>query len=165
MIDHIKNRLQSLLGVTTSEIGFVALLAAGLIIGAAWRSVDSGQPKAEEAEIYQRMDSLAEAHRTTYTGSDIAGSEIPELAAADTIVEPDNPYPKKPKKESPGIININTASKVQLMKLPGVGDKTALKIIEYRKNQPFAKPEDIKNIKGIGQKKFEKMQKFISTDK
>lgn len=59
-------------------------------------------------------------------------------------------------------ININTATKEELVKLPGVGPSTAEKIIEYReKINGFKKIEDIMKVKGIGQKKFEKMKPYI----
>jgi competence protein ComEA len=47
------------------------------------------------------------------------------------------------------------------MKLPGIGEKTAENIIEHRNSNPFSKPEDIMNVKGIGPKKFEKMKDMI----
>lgn len=62
-------------------------------------------------------------------------------------------------------IDLNIASKSELMKLPGVGDKTAESIINYRQQQRFNRIEDIMNIKGIGQKKFEKMKDFIQVSK
>lgn len=58
-------------------------------------------------------------------------------------------------------ISINSASKEELMTLPGIGEKTALKIIEYRKVQAFKSIEDIKNVKGIGDKKYEKIKDLI----
>lgn len=62
-----------------------------------------------------------------------------------------------------GIININTASLNELDDIPGVGPSTAEKIIEYRKsNGFFKKVEDIKNVSGIGEKKFEKIKKYIT---
>ena len=51
-----------------------------------------------------------------------------------------------------GKININVASKDQLVSLKYVGDKTADKIIKYRKAHPFEKASDIMKVKGIGQK-------------
>lgn len=60
-----------------------------------------------------------------------------------------------------GLININTADAAELMKLKGVGEKTAEKIIEYRAQTPFEKPEDIMSVKGIGEKKFEDIKDHI----
>src|SRR3972149_181313 len=54
-------------------------------------------------------------------------------------------------------ININNAFAVDLMKLPGIGEITADRIIEYReKTGGFKKIDELMNVKGIGKKKFEK---------
>lgn len=45
--------------------------------------------------------------------------------------------------------------------LPGIGDKTADKIIRYRLKQPFNKIEELMKIKGIGKKKLSKLEKYI----
>ena len=59
-------------------------------------------------------------------------------------------------------ININTASQTELETLPGIGPSTALKIIEYRKESgKFRNIEDIKNVKGIGTNKYEKIKELI----
>lgn len=61
------------------------------------------------------------------------------------------------------LININTASESELVKLPGVGPATAKKIIDYRTTKGnFASPEDIKNVPGIGPKKFEQFKDLIT---
>lgn len=59
------------------------------------------------------------------------------------------------------MININTANAEELMKLKGVGEKTAEKIIEYREQCPFESIEDIMNVSGIGEKKFEDIRNMI----
>lgn len=64
-----------------------------------------------------------------------------------------------------GKININTASKNQLMLLDGIGETTAQKIIDYRtQNGNFTKIEDIMNVKGIGEKKFEQIKDRIKIE-
>jgi competence protein ComEA len=48
-------------------------------------------------------------------------------------------------------VNINTASKAELMRLKGVGREVAEKIIEYREtNGPFKRPEEIRRVRGVG---------------
>lgn len=61
-----------------------------------------------------------------------------------------------------GKININTASKEDLIKLPNVGEKTTQSIIKYREKNQFKKIEDIMNVPGIGEKTFESLQDSIS---
>lgn len=59
-------------------------------------------------------------------------------------------------------VNINTASADQLQVLKNVGEKTALAIISYRDaHNGFKAPEDIKQVKGIGDKTFEANKALI----
>ncbi len=61
-----------------------------------------------------------------------------------------------------GLVNINRASVTELDSLPGVGPSTAQAIVEYRvAHGPFASPEDLLNVKGIGPAKFEAMRKLV----
>jgi len=58
-----------------------------------------------------------------------------------------------------GKININTATAEQLQTLPGVGPVLAKTIIEHRtKSGKFNKIEEIINVKGMGEKKFQKIK-------
>ncbi|MDO5707399.1 MAG: helix-hairpin-helix domain-containing protein [Andreesenia angusta] len=58
-------------------------------------------------------------------------------------------------------ININSATKEELMELDGVGEATANKIIEYREEKKFESIEDIMQVNGIGEKKFESLKDYI----
>lgn len=59
-------------------------------------------------------------------------------------------------------ININTATLAELQKLPRIGVKTAQRIIEFRsENGAFASVEEIMNVKGIGEKTFERLKPLI----
>ncbi len=80
--------------------------------------------------------------------------------AGDDIIIEDDISSVKSKKD--GKININTAMESELEEIPGVGESTAKKIIEYRKNNgKFKEIEDIKNVSGIGDSKFENMKEKI----
>ena len=59
-------------------------------------------------------------------------------------------------------VNINTAKQTELETLSGIGPSTALKIIDYReKNGDFKTIEDIKNVPGIGESKYESIKEDI----
>lgn len=61
------------------------------------------------------------------------------------------------------LVNLNTATDIELQSLPGVGPSKAKSIIEYReKNGGFKSIDEIKNIKGIGESSFEKLKDKIT---
>jgi len=62
-----------------------------------------------------------------------------------------------------GPVNINTANLKELESLPGIGPVIANNIIEYREsNGSFKKKEELKNVSGIGEKKYEEIEKYVS---
>lgn len=64
-----------------------------------------------------------------------------------------------------GMVNINSADATQLETLPGIGASTAEKIIAFRdENGRFATIEDIMNVPGIGEGKFDQLQELITVD-
>ena len=60
-----------------------------------------------------------------------------------------------------GKVRLNTATAAELTALPGVGDITAQRILEYRAAHGFTSIEDVMKVKGIGKAKFSKMQPYL----
>lgn len=132
------------------------LITGGLI--ADKKSVDMPAVEIIEAEDKAVSDTdgdiLAETVNTDDTiivTGEVSAEAVEDASASTANVE----------EQASGLININTADAAELMKLKGVGEKTAEKIIEYRAQTPFEKPEDIMNVKGIGEKKFEDIKDHI----
>lgn len=72
---------------------------------------------------------------------------------------------KQPGNNQTGKININTASQELLETLPGIGKTYAARIIEYRNTYGgFDSIEEIMNVKGIGEKRFESLKDLITVD-
>ena len=63
------------------------------------------------------------------------------------------------------VIDINKAGIKELVSLPGIGNSYAKRIIDYReKNGPFKKIEDLKKVKGIGNKKMQTIKDLIKIE-
>lgn len=60
-----------------------------------------------------------------------------------------------------GKVKLNSATAAELEELPGVGAVTAQRIVEYRSAHGFSRVEDLMNVKGIGQAKFNKMLPYL----
>lgn len=83
-----------------------------------------------------------------------ATAAAPSLAA---------PAPSGKFKPGDGTINLNTAGEVDLQRLPGVGPAMAQRILAFRKEiGGFKSCEQLLDVKGIGDKKFAKMQPFVA---
>jgi len=67
------------------------------------------------------------------------------------------------KKAPTGKVNINTATIEQLTTLPGVGPRLAARIVEYRqKSGAFKNPQELINVRGIGEKSYAKLEPWLT---
>lgn len=69
------------------------------------------------------------------------------------------PAPRQPQRP----VNLNTATVTELMQLPRIGQKTAERIVAFRKEHGgFQRPEELMNVKGIGEKSFARLKPFLT---
>jgi competence ComEA-like helix-hairpin-helix protein len=139
------DRLHETSGFTRNELKVILFLAGTLAIGAGIRwYVTSLRPVPATPFNYGAMDrEFAERSRTS----------TPSRA---------DPAPRRTPPPPGALININTAPRAELMRLPGIGEKYADRIIRYRREHgPFATPEALDAVQGIGRKTVERLRPFI----
>lgn len=92
--------------------------------------------------------------------------EITSEKAEEPLAEYEMPIMSSPEMEaSNNLVNINQATEVELMTLPGIGPKKADAIIQFRTDHgSFESPEAIMEVSGIGQKTYEQLSPYIRVD-
>lgn len=164
--ENILNTIQTKFKISRFELTAILIILLGAAIAIpsgelykAKENVESTSP-----ELSQLIEEFAHNSTTTYIGSDASGVADSILISGDTVFATESKFPTSTKKQiTDGTkISLNKASKTELMRIPNVGDATANRIIEYRSRNKFKRIQDIMNVKGIGEKKFEKMQKHLA---
>ena len=160
-------KLSKKIGFTETEI-FVMLFLAGLfLLGFVYVEFIKNDEAAEYKHIdYSKQDSLFEYYSNLNPEFDLddprldSNLEIKKrvLELSDTTA-----YVKKDISSlNEKSININIAGVNELVKLPGIGEKTAEKIVQLRNERgKFKRLEEIMDVKGIGEVKFNKIKKFL----
>ena len=158
-------------GLTAKELGIIVFLlftfCAGLIVKySGWKIPNEYDYSQTDLNFENRLKSSFDELKTEKADSlGLVRSRELETLADSLGITIENKSPEK-KSIAPGTkININTALSADLRVLPGIGEVMAERIIEYRETHGrFMRSEDIKNVKGIGDKKYEEIQQFLTTE-
>lgn len=101
---------------------------------------------------------------TVYTqNSETALARTDESIDSESVAASGNAASALPVQSVVTQVNLNSATSAELMILPGIGEVLAERIISYRqKHGAFSAVEEIMNVSGIGEGKFEAIKDFIS---
>lgn len=153
---NVLHSLQSKVGFTRKEAIAIITLSSTFLAGLGIRWLQ----KRENPETRT-------AARFTYAAEDsmYAASSAPtasQRSEAGVVKQPAaSPGKKHTLTTTP--ININTATKLELTRLPGIGESYADRIITYRTTHGrFISVDELSNVKGIGAKKVEQLRPFVS---
>ncbi|MBY0402773.1 MAG: helix-hairpin-helix domain-containing protein [Cyanobacteria bacterium] len=120
-------------------------------------SIGTSSSEPDELNVLSVQDEKSEREKVDNGGE---GGSFGEAESWKKHSKDSHPKEKKPKVIP--MVNINTAGMALLDELPGVGPKMAEKIILYRKGiGKFQTIEELKGVKGIGEKKFAKMKPYL----
>jgi competence protein ComEA len=168
----IIGRINQRIGFTKTESRIVLFLAGMFLLGGMIRLIRGTE--AIPAFDYTQQDAqfaagVARLNEMAAQGDSSAGEErAMQPARADSQKTGTKRAGHSRLKNLPGAgsVNINTASTKDLMSLPGIGESIAERIILYRSQHgPFGKIEDLRNVKGIGEKKFAAIREYLTTGK
>ncbi|MBM4161743.1 MAG: ComEA family DNA-binding protein [Ignavibacteria bacterium] len=134
-------RLKNSLALTVTEQRVILFLAVTFLIGGGIR-------------LYQ--ETVPPRQQIDYRAADSTFAALSEALNADTLGQ------QAPTAGQP--LNLNTASKNELISLPGVGEVIAERIILFREDEgPFRSVEDLRKIKGISTRKLQQLKPLVTT--
>ncbi len=156
-------KLSEKIGFTQTEIKVILFLVVVFLVGAAYSIVNNGSKGRYINFDYSEQDSLFSLYKKNFSTTDKSPDETVDIKEEVLELKPlDYERNKKPPPPGEKSININKAGINQLVSLPGIGEKTAQKIILLRDERGgFKILEELTDVKGIGEVKFNKIKKFL----
>jgi comEA protein len=150
--------LQQLFGFTRNELKVILFLAVTFLAGLAFRWFDPFQNEVESFD-YSTQDSLFLARSQQFMS-------LPTQEDSTEGKERKRRRKSEPKKDlQPQSIDLNSATKDELMLLPGIGEAYAERIVIHREDHgPFRSVEDLEQVKGIGKKIIARLRPFVRVD-
>lgn len=108
-------------------------------------------------------------HTTVLSTADLAVDAVPEVSGHDAAPPIGEAAPPAPSGRSHAAnpdpsrrVDLNRATASDLEGLPGIGPKLAKRVIDHRVTKgPFTKVEDLRQVKGIGRKKFDRLRPHV----
>src|SRR5262249_54070702 len=126
--------------------------AGGLARDADAESVNLAEPLVDGMKI-----DVPKKGERAVSGYEFAGPQVAGSAPRSTTRHGSSSRSSSHKLQPGQTLDINTATEAELLQLPGVGPGLARRILEYRAaNGPFATPDDLQNVSGIGPSKYAK---------
>ena len=165
----VLEKVSKKLGFTRTETNVIIFILSACLIGLAvniFKSIKNDQSYLEFD--YKKQDSLFNAvSNEPLIGDSLKNKEEKKIDSHRELLDFTKEKLNKPKAEKPAstskIIKINTATISELSSLPGLGEKTAKGIIEYREKHGRIKNfDELLKIKGIGKAKLNKFKDKIS---
>lgn len=157
---------QTEFGLAKSESVVVASILGILLLGYVGRFVvpsTATHDVVSTQRVIELLDSMQSAFASDSTAARPGQLDNRVSANSSHVYQPiKREGTKAPAQGIAARINLNTATRNTLMRLPGIGPAMADRIIEERKTRPFSTVDDLTRVKGIGAKKLEKIRPFAT---
>lgn len=162
-------RISKNLGLTKTEIKTIIFIVSIFVLGLGYKNLIQNSEKFEYKIFdYSAQDSLFyEAEDDTSSYFSLKSDEKKVDYKQEVLDFNNRSFNNIQKKIIPAekSININLAGEKDFMQLPGIGEKTAKNIIDYRNSiKKFTNINQLLNVTGIGESKFQKIKKYIFID-